>query len=145
MPNLEDYKDFRDYNRAVVEEFRTNHGKVTGMFAGAPLVVLTTTGAKSGKPFTFPVVFTRDDAGSVVVIASKGGAPENPQWFRNMVADPKVTVELPDETYEARARVTSGDERRRLFDAQAELMPGFKEYEKKATTREIPVVVLERA
>src|SRR5436190_5306714 len=140
MPNLEDYKDFRDYNRAVVDEFRANHGRVTGMFAGAPLVVLTTTGAKSGKPFTFPVVHTFDEHGNVVVIASKGGAPTHPDWYHNMVANPKVTVELPEETYEARARVTTGEERQRLYDAQAALMPNFVEYQQK-TTRQIPVVV----
>ncbi len=143
MPNIEDYSDFREYNRALVEEFRANGGRVTGMFAESPLVVLTTIGAKSGKPVTTPVVHTNDEHGNVVVVASKGGAPDNPQWFRNMVANPKVIVELPGETYEARARVTSGQERQRLYDAQAAAMPGFDEYRKK-TTREIPVVVLER-
>jgi deazaflavin-dependent oxidoreductase (nitroreductase family) len=88
-------------------------------------------------------VHTRDASGNLVVIASKGGAPDDPQWYRNIVANPGVTVELPGEVYQARARVTTGDERRRLFDAQAEVMPNFAQYQEK-TTREIPVVVLER-
>lgn len=144
MPNLEDFDgDFAAYNRALIEEFRTNHGQVTGMFAGAPLVVITTKGAKSGQPRETPIVHTRDDRGNVVVIASKGGAPTNPDWYHNLVANPAVKVELPDEVYDARARVATGEERRKLYDAQAAVMPNFAQYEK-ATTREIPVVVLER-
>jgi deazaflavin-dependent oxidoreductase (nitroreductase family) len=144
VPNIADYpNDFKGYNQAVIDEFRANGGKVTGMFERAPLVLITTKGEKTGKPYTTPVVYTRDDAGNVVVIASKGGAPKDPQWYRNLVAHPDVTVELPGERYDARARVTQGDERRRLFDAQAARMPNFAEYQKK-TSREIPVVVLER-
>ena len=88
-------------------------------------------------------MYTRDDNGNVVVIASKGGAPASPDWYHNLVANPHVTVELPGETYEAQARVATGEERARLFRAQADLMPNFDEYQRK-TTREIPVVVLER-
>ncbi|MCU1465569.1 MAG: nitroreductase family deazaflavin-dependent oxidoreductase [Actinomycetia bacterium] len=143
MPNIEDFKDdFRGFNGAVVEEFRNNGGQVTGMFAGAPLVLLTTTGAKSGKQRTTPVVYTTD-GDKVVVIASKGGAPTSPDWYHNLVANPDVTVELPTEKFEGRARVAEGEERDRLYRAQAELMPNFADYEK-ATTRKIPVVVLER-
>jgi len=143
MPNLEDYNnDFQTYNAAVVDEFRTNGGRVTGMFENAPLVLITTTGAKSGRRRTTPIVYTTD-GDSVVIIASKGGAPTNPDWFHNLVANPGVTVELPDETFEARARVAEGDERDRLFRAQADQMPNFDEYQK-STTRRIPVVVLER-
>jgi deazaflavin-dependent oxidoreductase (nitroreductase family) len=144
MPNLEDYKDdFPGYNAAVVEEFRTNGGQVTGMFEGAPLVLITTTGAKTGNRRTTPVVFTTD-GDNVVIIASKGGAPTSPDWYHNLVANPDVTVELPSETFEGRARVAKGDERERLWRAQADRMPNFDEYQK-ATTRQIPVVVLERA
>ena len=143
MPNLEDYKDdFRGYNAAVVDEFRKNGGHVTGMFERAPLVLITTTGAKSGTRRTIPVVHTTD-GDNVVIIASKGGAPTHPDWFHNLVANPDVTVELPNETYEARARVAQGEERERLWRAQADLMPNFDEYQK-STTRQIPVVVLER-
>jgi deazaflavin-dependent oxidoreductase (nitroreductase family) len=143
MPNIEDFKDdFKGFNNAVIDEFRNNGGQVTGMFAGAPLVLLTTKGAKSGTPRTTPIVYTTD-GDNVVVIASKGGAPTNPDWYHNLVVNPDVTVELPTEKFEGRARVADGEERERLFRAQAELMPNFAAYEK-ATTRKIPVVVLER-
>jgi deazaflavin-dependent oxidoreductase (nitroreductase family) len=135
--------DPRAFNADLIEQFRTNGGKVTGVFENAPLLLLTTTGAKSGHPYTTPVVYTRD-GDALVVIASKGGHPTHPDWYRNLSANPSVTVELPDETFKATAEVTSGDERRRLFDAQAALMPTFKEYEQK-TDREIPVVRLHRA
>src|SRR3954463_10993579 len=142
MPNLEDFKDdFKGFNDALIEEFRTNGGQVTGMFGGAPLVLITTTGAKSGKQRTTPVVYTTD-GDNAVIIASKGGAPTSPDWYHNLVANPDVTVELPDETFEARARVAQGDERERLWRAHADLMPNFDEYQK-ATTRQLPVVVLE--
>lgn len=131
-----------DYNAQLIEEFRSNGGQLSGHWEGASLMLLGTTGAKSGQPRTNPVAFSRfgDD---YVVIASKAGAPTSPDWYYNLIANPEVIVEVPGETFTARARVTTGDERRRLFDAQAELMPGFKDYETK-TTREIPVVVLER-
>jgi deazaflavin-dependent oxidoreductase (nitroreductase family) len=143
MPNLEDFNgDFAAFNNALIDEFRANGGKVTGMFAGAPLVLVTTTGAKSGKRRTIPVVYTTE-GDSVVVIASKGGAPTSPDWYHNMVAHPEVTVELANERFEGRARVAEEPERERLFGAQAALMPNFAEYAK-ATTRKIPVVVIDR-
>jgi deazaflavin-dependent oxidoreductase (nitroreductase family) len=143
MPKLEDYpNDFRAYNAALIDEFRQNGGRVTGMFEGRPLVLLTTTGAKSGTKRTTPVVYTTD-GDNVVVIASKRGAPTNPDWYHNLVTNPAVTVELAGESYEARARVAQGDERERLWRAQADRMPNFDEYQN-ATTRQIPVVVLER-
>jgi deazaflavin-dependent oxidoreductase (nitroreductase family) len=134
--------DGNDFNRNLIEQFRTNHGKVEGVFAGAPLLLLSTTGAKSGLRRTNPLVYTTD-GDRIVVVASKGGAPSHPDWYRNVVANPEVTVELPDATFEARASVATGAERQRLFDAQAAKMPNFKEYAAK-TDREIPVVVLER-
>jgi deazaflavin-dependent oxidoreductase (nitroreductase family) len=144
MPKLEDFNgDFAAFNQALVDEFRANDGKVTGMFSGAPLVLLTVTGAKSGKQRTVPVVYTTE-GDSVVVIASKGGAPTSPDWYHNLVAHPEVKVELAHETFEGRARVAEDPERERLFRAQAELMPNFAQYEK-ATTRKIPVVVIDRA
>jgi deazaflavin-dependent oxidoreductase (nitroreductase family) len=143
MPNIEDFKDdFKGFNNAVIDEFRSNGGQVTGMFAGAPLVLLTTTGAKSGKTRTTPIVYTTD-GDNVVIIASKGGAPTSPDWFHNLVANPEVKVELANETFDAKARVAEEPERERLYRAQAALMPNFDEYQK-ATTRKIPVVVLER-
>jgi deazaflavin-dependent oxidoreductase (nitroreductase family) len=131
-----------DFNQSLIEEFRANDGKVTGVFAGRPLLLLTTTGAKSGRPRVSPLVYTTD-GDRIVTIASKGGAPTNPDWYHNLVANPTVTVELPGETFQARATVIEGAERERLYDAQAALMPGFAEYQQK-TTRQIPVVVLER-
>jgi deazaflavin-dependent oxidoreductase (nitroreductase family) len=134
--------DLNEFNRNLIDEFRAKGGNVTGMFEKSPLVILTTTGAKSGEPRTFPVVYTRD-GDRLVVIASKGGSDENPAWYHNMVAHPTVTVELPDETYQARAVVTEGEERDRLFRAHADRMPNFDEYQTK-TRRRLPVIALER-
>ena len=134
--------DFNDFNRQVIEEFRSTGGTVSGQFAGAPMILVNHRGAKSGTAYTSPLVYTRD-GDAFVVIASKGGAPEDPQWFRNLVAHPDVTVEVGSETIPVRARVAEGDERERLFRAQADLMPNFDDYAK-STSRQIPVVVLER-
>jgi deazaflavin-dependent oxidoreductase (nitroreductase family) len=134
--------DLNEFNRNLIEEFRANGGKVSGMFERSPLVILTTTGAKSGQPRTFPVVYTRD-GDRLVVVASKGGSDQNPAWYHNLVAHPTVTVELPDETYQARAVVVEGEERDRLYRAHADRMPNFDEYQAK-TSRRIPVIALER-
>ena len=130
------------FNQAIIDEFRANDGKVSGAFANAPLLLLTTTGAKSGQQRTSPVVYTTD-GDRLVIIASYAGRPVNPAWFRNLVANPEVTVEIPGETFAARAVVASGEYRDRLYAAQAALMPAFDEYQAK-TTRQIPVVTLER-
>ena len=136
--------DFNDFNKGIIEEFRANSGVVSGPFAGAPMILVTHTGAKSGAKRTSPLVYTKD-GDRVVIIASMGGAPKNPQWFNNIKANPKVGVEIGTESYEAIAEIlTEGPERDRLFNQQAELMPNFKEYQEK-TTRVIPVVVLTRA
>ncbi|MDQ6602538.1 MAG: nitroreductase family deazaflavin-dependent oxidoreductase [Chloroflexota bacterium] len=132
-----------DFNQQVIAEFRANEGKVGGPFAGSPMVLLTTTGAKSGKERTSPLVYTTD-GDRIIIIASKAGAPTSPDWYYNLVANPTVTVEIGTERFQARATVAEGAERDRLFDQQATQMPGFAEYQKK-TTRQIPVVVLERA
>jgi deazaflavin-dependent oxidoreductase (nitroreductase family) len=131
-----------DFNQSLIEEFRANGGKVTGTFANRPLLLLTTTGAKSGRRLTIPLVYTTD-GDDLVVIASKGGAPTNPDWYHNLVAHPEATVELPGETFHVRATFPRGEERERLFDQHAERMPIFQEYQGR-TTRQIPVVVLER-
>ncbi len=132
----------KEFNRLLIDEFRANRGEVTGQFVGRPLLLLTTTCAKSGRPFTTPLVYTTD-RGRIVIIASKGGAPTNPDWYHNLVAHAEVAVELPNERFRARAVVAAGAERDRLFNQQAEQMPNFAEYQRK-TTRRIPVVVLER-
>jgi len=131
-----------DFNRKVIEEFRANDGKVGGPFEGSPVLLLTSTGAKSGERRTTPVMYLPDGQ-RMVIFASKAGAPENPAWYHNLLANPTVEVEVGSETVEVDATVTSGEERARLFRQQAELFPQFAEYEKK-TTREIPVVALER-
>jgi len=131
-----------EFNRRVIDEFRSNAGKVGGMFANAPMLLLTTTGAKSGKSYTNPLVYSRD-GDRIVVIASKAGAPTNPAWYYNLVAHPTATIELGTDQFQARARVVTGDERERLFKQQAAQMPMFDEYRKR-TTRQIPVIVFER-
>lgn len=132
-----------DFNADIIEQFRSNNGTmVSGMFKGAPLLLLTSKGAKSGQSRVNPVAFSRD-GDHYVVIASKNGAPTNPDWYYNLVANPEVVVEVGPERFTAKASVAEGAERDRLYAAQAALMPGFAEYERK-TTRRIPVVVLER-
>ena len=134
--------DRNDFNTRVIEEFRANEGKVGGPFADRPMMLLTTIGAKTGQPRTSPLVYTLD-RDRVVIIASKGGAPTNPAWFHNLIANPDVTVEIGAECFEARAIIPDRAERDRLFDAQAAIMPGFRDYQEK-TERIIPVIVLER-
>jgi deazaflavin-dependent oxidoreductase (nitroreductase family) len=134
----------QDWNKAIIEEFRANGGKVGGQFAGAPLLILHTVGAKSGKPRTNPVMFQDLGQGQVAVFASKGGAPTNPDWYHNLVANPRATVELGTEAFDVTARVARGEERLRIWSTQKQRYPNFAEYERK-TRREIPVVVLERA
>ena len=107
-----------DFNRRVIEEFRANEGKVGGMFQGAPVLLLTSTGARSGQARTTPVVFTRDGA-RYVIIASKGGAPTNPAWYHNLRANPDATIEVGTETIPVRASITEGPERDRLFEAMS--------------------------
>jgi deazaflavin-dependent oxidoreductase (nitroreductase family) len=134
--------EMNDLNQRIITEFRANQGKVGGQFAGAPLLLLTTTGAKSGRAITKPLVYT-NDGNRIVLIASFAGAPKNPAWFVNLVANPVATVELGSERFQAKATVTSGEERQRLYKNQAAQMEIFDDYQKK-TTRQIPVVVLER-
>ncbi len=143
MPEDEESTDYNDFNRKLIEEYRANGGKVSGMFAGSPLLLLTTTGARSGQPRVAPLVYTTDN-GRLVVMASKGGAPTHPDWYHNLRANPDVTVEVGTETFPARATIPEGVERKRLFDQMAAQMPGFAEYQRN-TTRQIPVIVLERA
>ena len=131
--------DWNAFNQNLIAEYRATGGRVTGQFAGAPLLLLTTTGARSGQPRTTPVAYTTD-GDRLVVIASKGGAPTHPDWYHNLVAHPAVTVELGTETFPARAIVPEGPERDRLFEQMASQLPGFAEYQRN-TTRRIPVVL----
>lgn len=132
-----------DYNAKIIEEFRANEGKVGGHWEGRDLLLLTTTGRKSGRAHTTPMVFTRDGE-RLLVYASKAGAPTHPDWYLNLVADPHVVVEVGAERYEAVAAPLEGDERDREFAAQAARNGAFAEYQEK-TTRVIPVVALTRA
>jgi deazaflavin-dependent oxidoreductase (nitroreductase family) len=135
---------FGDFNRKLVDDLRTHGGKATfGPFVGRDIVILTTTGAKSGETRVNPLVFTRTDDGELVIVASKGGAPTHPSWYHNLVAHPEVTVEVLGEEFKARARVTDGDEHERLYNHHANVNPMFQDYRKR-TTRKIPVIVLER-
>ena len=135
-------RDFNQFNPDLIAAFRVNGGNGIGPFVNRPVLLLTTTGAKTGQPRTTPLVYTTDGE-RIVVIASKGGAPSHPAWYHNLVAHPEVNVELGCEQFQARAVIAEGPERERLYSQQAAQMPGFAEYQKK-TTRQIPVVVLER-
>ncbi|MEU5342443.1 nitroreductase/quinone reductase family protein [Streptomyces sp. NPDC020766] len=130
-----------DFNQQVIEEFRANAGQVGGYFEGARLILLTTTGARSGKRHTAPVAYYPDGGASVLVIASAGGAPQHPDWFHNLLAHPQVTVETGVFTYEARAEALAGAERDKTFARLVQAEPGWADYQAK-TTRVIPVVAL---
>jgi len=132
-----------DYNTQIIEEFRANAGKVGGRWEGRDLLLLTTTGRKSGRSHTTPMVYTRD-GDRLLVYASKAGAPTHPDWYLNLVADPKVAVEVGEDRYDAIATPLDRDERDRVFAEQAERNPAFAEYQAK-TDRVIPVVALSRA
>ena len=132
-----------DRNAKIIEEFRTNGGKVGGPFEGAPLLLLHTVGAKTGKERVNPMMYqAMDDA--FATFASKGGADTNPDWYHNLLAHPKAKVEIGTESFEVEARVATGEERDRIWERQKREWPGFADYERK-TDRTIPVVILERA
>lgn len=136
-------KHMSDFNQAIIEEFRANEGKVGGYFDGANMLLLHTTGAKSGQARTNPLVYVRD-ADRLVVIASKGGADTNPDWYYNLRANPTATIEVGTEQFPVRATlVTEEPERSRLYAEMVAHRSGFAEYEQK-TQRKIPAVLLER-
>jgi deazaflavin-dependent oxidoreductase (nitroreductase family) len=130
-----------DWNTRIIEEFRSNEGRVGGPFEGHPLLLLHHRGAKSGTERVNPLALQDLGDGKVAVFASKGGAPTNPDWYHNVQANPDVEVEIGTKTYPARARVADGEERDRIWERQKQLMPGFADYERK-TSRQIPVIVL---
>ena len=131
-----------DWNQRIIEEFRANGGKVGGQFEGAPLLLLHSTGARSGRVRTNPMMY-QADGDRFVVFASKAGADTNPDWYHNLRAHPQATVEVGTETHQVEARVAEGAERERLWTKQKADYPGFADYESK-TARMIPVIVLER-
>ena len=135
--------DMNAYNRQIIAEFRANGGKVGGQLAGVPLLLLTTTGAKSGEPRIAPLGYWQQD-GRYIVLASMMGAPHHPAWYHNLVAHPNVTVEVGTESFPARAQAATGAERERLIafiGARTSLLTDHQS----RTTREIPIVVIERA
>ena len=131
-----------DWNRKVIDEFRANSGEVGGNFAGATLLLLHTVGARSGLERINPMMYQGLDGDAVAVFASKGGAPSNPDWFYNLIANPDVIAEIGADIRQFRARRATADERRQIWEKQKEQYPGFADYETQ-TDREIPFVILE--
>ena len=131
-----------DWNKKIIEEFRANEGKVGGYFENMTLLLLHTTGAKSGLPRLNPAAYT-EDGNRLVIIASKGGADSHPDWYYNVIANPNVTIEVGTEKYDAVATVAEEPERTRLYDQMASQYPGFEEY-RQNTSRIIPVIRLKR-
>lgn len=134
--------DHNAHNHRIIEELRANRGKPDNPFVNRPLLLLTTTGAKSGQPRTKPMMYIRDGE-RLLVIASNAGAPAHPDWYRNLLAHPQVTVEVGNDTFAATAIAAQGLERQRLWEKIVALYPFFAEHQAKVS-REIPVVVLER-
>ncbi len=134
--------DQQDWNQTVIKEFRANQGKVGGYFQNMTLLLLHTTGAKSGKERINPLAYIKD-GDRYVIIASKGGAPSHPDWYHNLAANPDVYVEVGTEKFAASATITEEPERTRLFTQVETLYPGFKDY-RMNTDRIIPVITLTR-
>src|SRR5437660_5610391 len=132
----------KDWNKQVIDEFHANGGKVGGSFEGAPLLLLTRTGATIGKKYTMPLMYM-PDGDRMLIFASKGGAPTHPDWYHNLVAHPEATVKVGTKTFDVTATVVTGEERERLYAEQARRYPFFAEYQEK-TTRRIPVIALKR-
>lgn len=130
------------WNANLIADFREHDGQITqGRLAGSNMLLLTTTGARTGTARTVPLGYSRDGQ-TYIVVGSNSGKVDHPQWLANIAANPTVTVEVGTQKYEAKATITKDPERQRLFDAQAKVMPTFNDYQK-ATTRQIPVIVLE--
>jgi deazaflavin-dependent oxidoreductase (nitroreductase family) len=136
--------DANDWNKKIIEEFRANGGRVGGNFAGAPLLLLHTVGARSGQERVHPMMYQDLGDGRVAVFASKAGAPTHPDWYHNLVAHPDVSAEIGTETLRYRARTAAPAEREPVWARQKQEYPGFAGYEEK-TDREIPVVILDPA
>jgi deazaflavin-dependent oxidoreductase (nitroreductase family) len=135
--------DMNDFNEKVIDEFRANAGKVGGPFEGAPVILLHHKGAKTGTERVSPLVY-QPVGEAFAIFGSKGGAPTNPDWYHNLLAHPRTTVEVGTDTIAVTAREATGAERDPIWEKQKQLMSGFADYER-ATTRTIPVIVLERS
>ena len=136
--------DVNDWNSKTISEFRANGGKVGGPFDGAPLLLLHTTGARTGEERVTPVMYQDIGEGHIAVFATKGGMPTNPDWYHNLITDPEVTAEIGTEVRRFRARTAPSEERAPIWTKQKNDYPGFADYEA-ATDRVIPVVILEPA
>jgi deazaflavin-dependent oxidoreductase (nitroreductase family) len=134
--------EVNDWNKRIIDEFRANEGKVGGPFEGAPVLLLHTKGRKSGRERVNPLVY-QSIGDAMAVFGSKGGAPTHPDWYRNVLANPDVMVEVGTETFDVGAQEATGEERDRIWSKQKQDRPPFAEYEKR-TTRQIPVILLER-
>ncbi len=139
---VRDMADIVDFNQKIIDEFRANGGQLGGPFEGAPILLLHHTGAKSGNERVNPVMY-RAVGDDLAVFASKAGAPTSPDWYHNLLAHPETTAEVGTETIVVVAREAKGDERTAIWEAHKKDYPGFAEYEA-STTRQIPVVILER-
>ena len=139
--------DFNDWNQGVIKEFRANEGRVGGPFAGAPMILVHHVGRTSGKEYISPLVYLpgEGDDGSMYIFGSKGGAPANPDWYRNLIATGEAAVEVGTSTFQVTITELTGDERDRIFAEQVKRMPGFGDYAKKTEgIRTIPVLRLTR-
>ena len=134
--------DFNEMNRNIIAEFRENAGNVGGMFEGRPVLLLHTTGAKSGAERVNPLMY-QDVGDAIAIFASKGGAPTAPDWLHNIRANADVSIEVGTDTVDVRARIAEGDEREPIWAKQKQDYPQFAEYEA-STTRQTPVVILDR-
>ncbi len=134
--------DWNEGNRRVIEEFRANAGKVGGRFEGRPLLLLHSFGARTGLERVNPLAYQRLADGAVAVFGSKGGLPANPDWYHNLIANPRTMIEVGTDTVEVFARVAEGTERERIWERQKRDYAAFADYEKR-TSRQIPVVILE--
>ncbi|MPZ70930.1 MAG: nitroreductase family deazaflavin-dependent oxidoreductase [Actinobacteria bacterium] len=132
-----------DFNHDIIEEFRANEGRLGGPFEGRSVLLLHHSGARTKTKRVNPVAYQDLGNGGRAIFASKGGAPTNPDWLHNLKANPDVQIEVGSETVDVRARIAEGDEREQIWEQQKKDMPGFAEYEKK-TSRQIPVVILEK-
>ncbi len=142
MTDIPDTETINAFNQSIIDEFRANNGKVAGQFAGADLLLLTTTGAKSGQPRVSPLAYFRID-GKLIIIGSFAGAPVSPAWVHNLRANPRAHVEVGTDAFDVTAHELPSAERGQLFGKVAAAAPGFAEYQSK-TSRVIPLFELQR-
>lgn len=142
MTEIPDAETMKAFNKAIIDEFRSNGGKVGGQFEGAPLLLLTTTGAKSGQPRLAPLAYLPID-GRMIILGSKAGADTNPDWVHNLRANPRAHIEVGTEAYDVTAHELPATERDEIFPKVVALAPGFGEYQSK-TSRIIPLFELQR-